>query len=70
MPYGEEGKFPGATKYNNTIDFNNTAKYTFSKTERKNHPKSKDPPAKFYDIGSKKSAPKNNRFIEYNSKNQ
>ena len=67
MPYGETGKFPGPTKYN-TIDFNSTAKYSFLKSERVINPKSKDPPAKFYDIGPKNSAPRNSRFNENRSR--
>ena len=31
---------------------------------------SKDPPAKFYDIGTKKTTPKNNRFFDLKGKSR
>lgn len=69
MPYGEEGKFPPATKYS-TIDFNKTYKYSFPKTERGKDKIGTDVPAKFYDVGSKKTTPKNNRFFDIRVKNK
>ena len=34
------------------------------------NPKINNPPAKFYDIGSKNSAPRNNRFLDTSSKSK
>ena len=49
---------------------NTTSKYSFPRTERMKDGKGKQPAAKFYDVGTTKSTPKNNRFYDIRVKNR
>ena len=49
---------------------NTTSKYSFPRTERMKDGKGKEPTAKFYDVGTTKTTPKNNRFYDIRLKNR